>query len=251
MIFGLLAAFSFLTILPVGQRAEFGPKDVARAARWFTLVGALLGGIYVAAGWLLAPIFPPLVTAIVLVGTDACITGAMHLDGLADTADGFGAGRSREDVLLIMRDHALGCYGVTAIVLIIAVKTAAIAALVEAHHAGPGLLLASVLGRWSPVLLGATETYARPLDDDVAKSVGSLTRFIGTRELSISTLIALAFAAVLGRWRGFAVFVLVAAASAGWAWQCRRRIGGVTGDTLGAGIELSQCLVLLFFTALR
>jgi adenosylcobinamide-GDP ribazoletransferase len=251
LISSLSAAVSFLTILPAGPRIEFGPKDVGRAAAWFPFVGALLGGIYIVVFWLFTQVFSPLLTAVILVGTDTWLTGALHLDGLADTADGFGAGRTREDVLRIMRDHALGSYGVAALVLVIALKVAALAALIEAHRAVDSLLLASVLSRWSPVLLSATQTYARPLEDDLPKSVGSPTRFVGPSELIVATLTALAVALAVDRSRGFAAFMLVAATSVWWAWRCRLRIGGVTGDTLGAGIEMSQCVVLLLFTALR
>jgi adenosylcobinamide-GDP ribazoletransferase len=250
LISSLLAAISFLTILPGGRRLEFGPKDVAYAARWFPLVGALLGGIYAAVAWLLTPIFSPLLTAILLVGADAWLTGALHLDGLADTADGFGAGRTREDVLRIMRDHAVGSYGVAALVLVILLKAAAIAPLIDAHRAIPALLLGPMLGRWSAVLLSATQPYARAPEDDFPKSVGAPIRFVGRNELIFATATALAFSLAVERVRGFAICLVVAATSVWWAWRCRRRIGGVTGDTLGAGIEMSQCVVLLFFTAL-
>jgi len=247
----LAAAIGFLTCLPIGRSSAFGAKDVARSARWFPLAGALLGGIYIAALRLLTPVFPSLVTATIVVAIDASLTGAMHLDGLADTADGFGGGHTREDVLRIMRDHAIGSYGAVALVLVIALKIGTIAALSDSRRAVSGLLLAPVLGRWSAVLLSATGTYARPPENDGPQSVGSPTRFIGRSELIIATVTAVALVSAFGRWLGVAGLLLVAVASIWWGWCCRRRIGGVTGDTLGAGIEISECLVLLLFTALR
>ena len=246
-----IAAVAFLTRLPVGRRWVFGARDVARSQRWFPLAGALLGGIYAGALWLCTPLFPALVTAVLLVALDARLTGAMHFDGLADTADGFGGGSTREDVLRIMRDHAIGSYGAVALVLAVALKVATLAALIDAQRAIPAVVLAPVLGRWSAVLLSATQPYARPVTDDEPKSVGSPARHVGPTESAIATGIALVIAAAVDGWRGLAALALVAAAGALWAWRCRRRIGGVTGDTLGAGIMLSECLVLLLLTAVK
>lgn len=251
MIAQIALAIGFLTRLPVPNDPAVTAKDVARATRWFPLVGGLLGGISVAALWVLSRIFPPLVTAVLIVTLEAFLTGAMHFDGLADTADGFGGGRTRDDVLRIMRDHAIGSYGGTALFLAIALKIAAIATLLDTRYAIAALFLAPVLGRWSAVLLSATHPYARPLEHDGPYSVGSPTRFIDRTELIVATTTAVALTVAAGRWIGGAAIVLVAGASMWWGWKCRHRIGGVTGDTLGAGIEISECLVLLLFTALR
>jgi adenosylcobinamide-GDP ribazoletransferase len=239
----LAAALAFLTRLPVGRGSAFDAKDVGRAARWFPLVGALLGGIYVAALWLLGRLFPTLVASVMIVGIEAAITGGMHFDGVADTADGFGGGRTREDVLRIMRDHAIGAYGAIALILVIGLKVATIAALIDAGRASQALLLAPILGRWLAVLLSATERYAR--------GTGSPTQFVGRTEFIVATVIAIAAAVAIDSWRGTVAFALVAIGSGLWGWRCRRRIGGVTGDTLGAGIEAAECLVLLLLLAAR
>jgi len=245
------AALAFLTRLPVGRLAAFGSTDVARSARWFPFIGALLGAFSIALLALCANLFPAAVTAILLAGLDALLTGALHLDGLADTADGFGGGASREDVLRIMRDHAIGSYGAVALILVLALKIAATASLIGAGTAFPALLLTPVLGRWSVVALSAALPYARPVSDDRASTGGSPARFIGRVEFIISTIIAIAVALAAGLLRGPAALVLVALGSTFWGWCCRRRIGGVTGDTLGAGLEISECLTLLLFAAFR
>jgi adenosylcobinamide-GDP ribazoletransferase len=244
----ILVAISFLTRLPAGNIACTA-IDVGRAARWFPLVGALLGAIYIAAWKLISPFLPPLVTAVLLVALDALLTGALHLDGLADTADGFGAGRTREDVLRIMRDHAIGSYGASAIVLAIALKIATLDALIAHAIAAPALLLAPVLGRWSAVFSLAMAGYARPPADDSAKSVGAPARFIGRTELIIATSTAAVVVLALRSWRSAIALLISAAAAAGWSMLCRNRIGGVTGDTLGAGIVMVECLVLMVFAA--
>jgi adenosylcobinamide-GDP ribazoletransferase len=247
-----LLALGFLTRLPAGRLGSTAlgctAEDIGRAGRWFPLVGGVLGGIYIGAMMLLRPFFPHLVTAVLITAIDAFLTGAMHFDGLADTADGFGAGRTREEVLRIMRDHAIGSYGACSLFLAIVLKVAAIGAMIGSARARPALLLAPVLGRWSSVFSSAMAGYARPVQDDSPRSVGSPARFMGRRELMIASLIAAAFALPLQPWRGAAALVLAAATIGGWTYMCRRRIGGVTGDTLGAGIEITECLVLVAFT---
>ncbi len=222
MIAQFAAAIGFLTRLPAGRNSACDAKDVARSARWFPLVGGLLGGISVAALWLLSRVFPPLVTAVLIVAIDAALTGAMHFDGLADTADGFGGGRTRADVLRIMRDHAIGSYGAIALILAITLKVATIATLATGRYAVPGLLLAPVLGRWSAVILSASESYARPPEDDGPTSVGSPTRLVGRTELMIATLTAVTLAAAVGRWFGAAGTLLVAVVSICWGSTHRR-----------------------------
>jgi cobalamin 5'-phosphate synthase/cobalamin synthase len=239
-------ALAFLTRIPAG-RVDCTAQDIGRSARWFPLVGALLGATYAAVATLLSPLFPRLVAAVLIVVFDALLTGAMHFDGLADTADGFGAGRTRDDVLRIMRDHTIGSYGVCALVLAIALKVAAIGALIGTAAAIPGLLLAPVQGRWSAVFSSALARYARPAGDATSKSVGSPARFIGYGELVIASATLLPVALTPRPRRGGAAFLSGALAIAAWTLICRRKIGGVTGDTLGAGVELSECIVLAVF----
>lgn len=238
-------AFAFLTRLPVARGTLFDGKTVARSARWFPLVGAVLGAIYAGGLWVLAPRLPAAVTAVLLVALDAALTGAIHLDGLADTADGFGGGRRREDVLRIMRDHAIGSYGAVAVGLALAVKIAAIAALAANARGLTALALGPVLGRWTAVLLGATQPYARPVED---QGTGSPTRWMGRTELTIATIITAAASIACG-WRGAAAGLVAGIAAWLWGQRCARRIGGVTGDTLGAAVVAAECLTLIVFTA--
>jgi cobalamin 5'-phosphate synthase/cobalamin synthase len=121
----LLAAISFLTRLPSGRWISFDAMQVARAAGWFPLIGIVLGGISGLAAALLRGHLPSAIVAVLIVVLDAVLTGALHFDGLADTADGFGGGKDREDVLRIMRDHNIGSYGGTALILLIALKVVA------------------------------------------------------------------------------------------------------------------------------
>jgi len=238
-----LASIAFLTRIPVGSRVAFDPKDVGSSAAWFPIVGALIGGFSVAGLLLFQRIFPPLITSALIVAIGALVTGALHLDGLADTADGFGAGRTPEDALRIMRDHAVGSYGTVAVVLDVVLKVTAIAALIERAGAWRYLILAPALGRWSTVLLSATLPYARR--DEESPSKGAVAGLIKKRELAIATVCAIAIAAGTAGWRAIIYCSLIVAITALWGWLSVCRIHGITGDTLGAAVEISEIAVLL------
>lgn len=245
MIRQFAAAITFLTRVPGSSRMVFSAEDVGRSARWFPLVGFMIGGLLVAVLQLVTRVFPSLVTAFLIAAMEALLTGALHLDGLADTADGFGGGRTRENVLRIMRDHAIGSYGAVALILVIAIKASVLAEMIDRHRAGPWLALMPMLGRWSVVLLSAMQPYARRSDQEGAPPEGAVPDFVGREELIVASVTAIPIAFALASWRGLAAALLVLAVSGLWGWYCRRRIGGITGDTLGAGVEISETLVLL------
>ena len=248
MIRQILAAISFLTRLPVASRIPFSAKETGQSARWFPLVGALIGVVYVIVLHAFSPFFPAMVVALLIVTTEALLTGALPLDGLADMADGFGGGRSREDVLRIMRDHAIGAYGAIALILLILLKATSIAALIERHRAAPYLVIMPVLGRWSTLFLNNLLPYARRSQQEGAIATGSVSDFVGRIELMVATLTALAITTALSWRAGMASWMMVVCLSLFTTYLCRRRIGGITGDTLGANTEL--CEVGVLFVAL-
>jgi cobalamin 5'-phosphate synthase/cobalamin synthase len=236
----LAAAVAFLTRAPLPARLGFGAADVGRGALFFPLVGAALGLTASAALPLRDLGLPSLVVAVLCVALLALATGALHLDGLADTVDGFGGGRTREDVLRIMRDHAVGAYGALALVLVVLLKVAAVAALVDRGQARPYLVVAAALARWSGVALARICPYARPAEGGLG---AALTEHVGWVELAGATLLAGAATLLVG-WGAVACWAAVLAVTALAAWVCLRRIGGVTGDTLGATTELGEAAIL-------
>ena len=238
----LLAAIAFLTRLPVGRLVAFDAADVGDSAGWFPLIGGLLGIIYSGAAVLLKGHLPPAVVAVLLVLLDALATGALHLDGLADTADGFGGGKTREDILRIMRDHCIGAYGGVALVVVVALKIAAYDGLLRQSEWMAALILTPALGRWSILLLTATLPYARKTGQEAYPTSG-----MGKRALFWGTL---AMAAALGAartGRAWIAAAVVLAVTACFGFYCRRRIAGITGDTLGAGVQLCESAALLTF----
>lgn len=236
------AAVAFLTRAPLPAGWHFDAADVGRSTMLFPIVGALLGAANAAALFALSPGLPPLVTAVLLVAVGAWLTGALHLDGLADMADGFGGGRTREDVLRIMRDHVIGAYGATALVLLIFLKAAALAVLIERDMAAPYLILAPALGRWATVPLGHFMPYARREGGGLGAAV---TDHVGRTELAGATVLALALTVFTAGWHGALCWLAVVAVSFYNARLCERKIGGVTGDTLGANTEACEAVVFV------
>jgi adenosylcobinamide-GDP ribazoletransferase len=238
---GVLVAAAFLTRVPLPLAV--GAADVGNATRWFPLIGGALGGIAAIAAWGMHNVIglPPTVSATLLVGLGAWMTGAIHLDGLADMADGFGGGRTHDDVLRIMRDPVIGSYGGVALVVVITMKVTTLAALLERGAALPFVVAAPAISRWTIVALGTWLPYAR--------SDGGLGQAVTRSSDATGLLLASAITAVIAfvALRGSALLSWVAATlvmlKLGRAAQ--RRIGGVTGDVFGATVELAETMVLI------
>ncbi len=256
----LFAAVAFLTRVPLPSSWEFSAVDVGRASLLFPLVGAALGVINLLVVYVFrlhisigphftvgSPWLPAPVIAVLLVTIGAWITGAMHLDGLADMADGFGGGRDSEDVLRIMRDHAIGAYGAVALILLVFIKVMTVGSLIEHGAAGPYLVIAPALGRWASVPLGRFLPYARRREGGLGAAV---TEHVGWFELIGASLLTAIGTLYLASWRGAVCWLAVIVVTALNASMCVRRIGGVTGDTLGANVEVCEAIVLLGGVAL-
>jgi adenosylcobinamide-GDP ribazoletransferase len=232
-------AVAFLTRIPLG-RLELDGRDVARGAIAFPLVGAAIGALtaLVAVG-LDGPLTAPLAAG-VAVAAEAAFTGAIHLDALADVADGLGA-RSRERAFEIMREGSIGAFGASALVLDLWLKTLALTALVEAGGAISAVAGAAGLGRAAPLALAWMLPYAL-----AGEGTGRLlTNGSAQWSLGGGLLLALVVALLLvGTAAPFLVAAAaIAAAAVGMtAW---RKLGGVTGDVLGASVETATTAALL------
>jgi adenosylcobinamide-GDP ribazoletransferase len=234
----LLGAVSFLTRVPTGTGTR-APGELARSVPWFPVVGAGVGLAVAAAyagGRLL---LPPLPAATVAVVAGICLTGAFHEDGLGDTADAFAGGWDRDSTLRILKDPHLGTFGVLAVAASLLLRVGAVAALAPAA-ALAALPAAHALSRAVAV---ATMTALPPAAGSGlgASSVLALSR---RRALSGAAAGLAVAVALLG------VAALGAAAAAALAAfllgrLATRRIGGVTGDVLGAVQQLAEILVLL------
>ena len=228
-------ALGFLTVLPVRPRGELAPGDLGRAAGWFPVVGLGIGVVLWAGSRLLELLIPPALSAALLLGVWVTATGALHLDGLADCCDGLLAATPPARRLEILGDVHVGAFGVSGVVVLLLIKAAAIASLPDAG----ALLLAPAAGRWIALLL-ARGRPARP-----EGLGGRLHAELGRAGL-LWALPVVAGSLLFGA-RGVAA--LAAGLFTAWALGrlARARLGGQTGDVLGAGIELAETAMLVTF----
>ncbi len=234
-----LVALQMMTRVPVRLTAAPTERELARAAAWFPLVGAGVGGV-AAAGYLvllrarlpsLAP-WAALAAAVVL-------TGAFHEDGLADSADGLFGGRDRAHRLAIMRDSRIGTYGVLALVLVLGAQVSALGTL-SASLGWRAIVAAHALGRAAALPLTLLP-YARAeggLGQTVAQRVPALALGFGLLT-GLAPLLLLPWPLALGA-AGAAGVVALAG-----GWRFRRDLGGITGDTLGAVVKLAELTTYL------
>lgn len=234
----LLIALQFLTRLPIRLPGMPEPEALGRSLLWYPLVGLGLGGVLLAAAWLLSGVFSPLAAALLL-ALWVLASGGLHLDGLADTADAWVGGYGeRERTLAIMKDPCCGPIAVASLLLVLLLKFAALWALLESGQ-WLALLLAPLLGRGALLLLFLGTPYVRE------GGLGSAMAAHLPRRAGWRVLLAVVAATLLCGWPG-----LLALASAALLFAlCRRallqRIGGTTGDTAGALLELLECGVLV------
>src|SRR6185369_1435364 len=220
-------AFQFLTIIPLPFRLNYQEGDMGRSMRWFPLVGLVLGFMLAGFHYCFLLIFPEQIVALLLVAILALATGALHLDGLADVFDGFGARGGQERFLAVMKDSGTGAIGAVALFLGLLLKYQALLHLPAGMKFG-GIVLFPAVARFSQVLMTVGSRRAR------ADGLGAgLIASAGWKEtlLAAGTSLAAAFA-LLGI-TGVACCLSVAL----FAWLSRsyfhRRLGGVTGDIIG------------------
>ena len=250
-----LVATRFLTRLPVPAPRGFQLTWLAHSARYFPLVGVLVGTINVGVWWLCRHWISSGIAIGLMLAASVLVTGALHEDGFADVCDGFGGGATPEHVLTIMKDPRIGAYGAIGIVMLLGLKWATLVAVPEIQL--PILVIgAAMVSRWCAAGLIWSLHYVRiengkaqPFADSLSASGWALSGVIGA-----APILVLAFAgagtAITGAVAACAWATLGAAATAGIAAiYCRRRIGGYTGDCLGAVQQLSELVFLLIATA--
>jgi adenosylcobinamide-GDP ribazoletransferase len=240
------AAFRFLTCFPLPGRFGSSSHELAQAVPFFPLVGLFLGCLAVPIAWLLFWLFPPLPAAVLLTFVLLAFSGGLHLDGLADTADGFFSTRTKERMLEIMRDSSVGPMGAMALFLLLLFKVACLASM-PLPQIPAAVFLMPLAGRTALVLLMALLPYSRPQG-----GMGSLfPDSFNTMQAQVRALAAFVLFSGLSVFliglQGLYVIVVLVLVLALFAALCRHRIQGLTGDTLGAGCELAEAAVALVF----
>ncbi|ABA87745.1 cobalamin-5'-phosphate synthase [Syntrophotalea carbinolica DSM 2380] len=239
----LFAALGFLTILPLPARCHGNECDLGRSPIWFPLVGAMIGGVVALFDFGLGLFLPPTVVSAFSVLMMLAASGGLHMDGLADTADGFFSSRGRERMLEIMRDSRSGPMGIMAICGLLLLKTVTLAAVPEPLRTST-LVLMPLAGRASLTVSLTALPYAR--------TTGGLAGVFSTD--GIQALLA-ATALMAGGWllQSYTGLIAAMAALAGTlllAAYSKKKIGGFTGDTLGATCELVEFIPALVAAAL-
>ena len=249
----LRTALGLFTILPVKAAPEIGRDGAARAVLWLPVTGLLLAvpaaGVLFAvqAGGHSGP--RRLLAAALAVGVLALLTGGLHLDGLADTADGLGSRRPRDEALAIMRRSDVGPFGVAALLFTVLVQVTALATVAPGWPDAAALAVAAVTGRTAVVLAtGPGSPPARPDGFGALVAGATTTR---ARVTAAAALLAVTAAATGAAWGAYpalrAVIAVLAGLCAGELLRrlARRRLGGMTGDVFGALVEVSSAVLLL------
>lgn len=240
-----LCAAQFLTRVPVPALPGFEPDWISRSARYFPLVGLLVGGACAAVFWGASQVWSGWLPALLAIAAGVLITGAFHEDGLADTADGLGGGQTPARRLAIMKDSRIGTYGALALGLVLALKAAALAelpaalgawALVAAHAAGRGAAVCAM--RLLPYVAQARTTKWKPAPADLSLGEVLTALAIAGLPLALSP-------------SGVVPLALLSASvlAVALALTARRLLGGYTGDVLGAVEQIFELGFILGVTA--
>jgi len=239
MVRSLRAAVSFLTVLPVANKDGGAGTRLGRA--YFPAVGALVGLVAGSVLVLVEAMSTPLLGAAAAVATLCLLTGAIHVDGLADSADGLLGRGDAARRLEVMRDPRLGSYGVTAVVAVLLLQTAALAGMAPGR-ALTALVVAGAMSRLAAALVIAWVPYVR------STGLGTAAATPSGRGIDLAAGLASVMLVALLDWRRALIALAVVAVTVLFvAGLARRRLGGVTGDVCGASAELSQLAVLLVF----
>ena len=243
----LRLAASFLTILPLIDRRPASDDTVAASFAWFPLIGFAIGVALAAEDWILAHVFAQVIRSVLIVASLVVLTGGIHLDGFADTADALGAGRDRDRALDILRDSRIGTFGACAIFFDLTLKILALSTL-DGHRRYAALITAPTLARFAMLMVGLGLPYLR--------ESGAGSSFLGGQNLRWRRRVALLFLIIASAipftpfptTASLAVSVALVIAFAMHLFY-RRWLGGVTGDLIGACGELVEIAVLLVMSA--
>lgn len=236
-------AAQFLTRLPLRTDRLFTPERMAEAPRYFALVGLLIGAVCAGMFWLAALLLPHLVAILIAMGASLLITGAFHEDGLADTFDGVGGGLDTARALEIMKDSRLGTYGAAALFMALAVKAGALFALPPLWICA-AFPLAHCLSRGSAVLVIATSRYVRDegTGKPVAKGISAVSMVVTCLTMSAAVAICLLVLPPVALVSSIVAMCVMHVAMRAFF---ERKIGGYTGDTLGAVQQASEIGIYL------
>lgn len=234
-----LIALQFLTILPVKISPEIKDEDFGKSLFYFPLIGLLIGSLLSLTAVLFG-FLPNLATGAFILITSVIITGGIHLDGLADTCDGFYGNKAKERILEIMRDSRIGVMGVIGIISLLLLKFALIVS-IHQDFLWKSLIMMATFSRWSQGLACSISNYARK--EGKAKFFIEYAR---PRDVIMGALLTFVLFLLMAKLKGMLVFFSVFVSVLLFIQYVKRKIGGMTGDTIGATSEIAEVVVLLF-----
>ena len=237
-----LAALGFFTRIPVPIKADFKEADLNHSARYFPLVGVLIGALAALVYTLVAEVLPKELAIIASMAATIYVTGAFHEDGLTDAIDGLGGGWEKEQVLTIMQDSRIGSFGAVGLFLVLLAKYEALA------HTYPALIPVAMiaghaLSRFAAVLVIATQPYVKPQ----GKAKPLATR-LSKAELALAAVFGIVPLLLLAP----KLLVTLLPVVLVWCWfsyKLKKRLGGYTGDCLGAMQQLTELTFYLCVAA--
>jgi adenosylcobinamide-GDP ribazoletransferase len=242
-------ALMFYTRIPCPSWVDHSEEYLNKATRYFPLIGWIVGAVASLVIYAGSFVFPPAVVVTLALAASVLLTGAFHEDGFADVCDGFGGGWTTEKILLIMKDSRLGTYGVVGILLLFALKTFTLIALLRLDlwfciHA---LLLAHVGSRFTAVTVMRSHEYAR---EDATSKVKPLAKKLSLTDFMISALWLIPAFLLFPSWVMLGVCLPVYLFKMYLAAYFQKWIGGYTGDCLGAVQQISFVVILLYALAI-
>lgn len=239
---GLVVAARYLTIVPLPGKAPEGAGAIGRAAVWFPVIGLGMGAVLVGVERAATMLFPSLLAGLLTVTVWKLLTGGLHLDGLADCLDGL-AGRDAEHRLAIMRDSRIGAFGAIGLILLLLLEIVAVGELAPGVRSQALLVLPAIARATPPLLVGLFPSARR---EGLGAAFGSS---VGRWAAPIALAIALVFALAALRAVGAVVLAVAVLSALALARFFAARVGGITGDVLGAAIEAAELAGLLTVSA--
>jgi len=239
-----LAALQFLTIIPIPWRRKVQPEELGRSAGYFPLIGLIIGFILAGLNWLFRLILPSAVVNALLLVFMVVISGALHLDGFADTCDGIAGHRTVEDRLRIMHDSRVGGFGLIGVVLLLLVKYVSLSSIPEPLLM-TSLVLMPVVGRWAMTYAIFAYPYARQSGLGQAFKQGTTWS-----KFAMATIIAVAVVVILAQLIGLALMFFIWVITVAMAAYFKGKFSGLTGDNYGAINEVAEVSVLILINLL-
>lgn len=242
---GFILAWEFLTIIPLTRNRDVRPEELAASMAYFPLVGLILGIILSVSNIGFLKVLPDSIVDAILIAELILLTRGLHIDGFVDTIDGLVGGKTKEDILNIMRDHRVGALGVVGVIMLIMIKYLSLNSLPPAYK-NLALIAMPVMSRWLQSLFTNILPYAR--QDGMGKAFVDGVR---GRQAGIATIFAALVLIFLFKFNAILIMVLMAIVTYFMGIYFKKTLGGITGDVIGAVSEVNEVFFLLIVIGLK